>query len=105
MNNYYFITTHPYRSDFILNPREDENRIMEEHFSYLQDLLNEGKLYLAGPTLKENDPFGIYILNTETEEEAKLLIESDPSVKAGIQRITILRPLRISLHKCSKSKE
>jgi len=73
---------------------------MSEHFEYLQDLMNHGKLYLAGPTLQEDDPFGIYIFCTDTLEESRELLEKDPSVKAEIQNITTLRPLRISLHDC-----
>ncbi len=100
MSPHFFAITHPYRKDFITNPIDSENQIMSNHFEYLQDLMNHGKLYLAGPTLQENDPFGIYILCTETLEEAKKLLENDPSVKAKIQKITTLRPLRVSLHDC-----
>ncbi|MHA2062275.1 MAG: YciI family protein [Candidatus Kariarchaeaceae archaeon] len=98
MNIYAIIT--PSRKDFITNPREEDSQIMSEHFLYLKKLLEEGKLYLAGPTLIEEDPFGLYIFDTETEEEARTLLDNDPSVKAGIQIVTDFRPIRLSLTRC-----
>jgi len=95
--NHYYAIIKPYRQDFITNPKEKEDKIMEEHFSYLKSLLKKKKLFFAGPTLIPEDPFGIIILETETEEEAKNLLENDPSVKAGIQKIKDLRPIRLSL--------
>ncbi len=99
MSTHFFAITTPYKKDFIINPIKEENRIMSDHFLYLQGLLDQGKLYLAGPTLKEDDPFGVYIFIAGNEEEARELLEDDPSVKAGIQQITTFRPMRISLQK------
>jgi uncharacterized protein YciI len=103
MPPHFFAITHPARKDFLINPTEEENKIMSDHFKYLQQLLKEDKLYLAGPTLQEDDPFGIYIFKTKTGEEARRLLEQDPSVQAKIQNITTFRPLRISLHRCEKT--
>jgi len=95
--NHYYAIIKPYREDFITNPKEKEDKIMEDHFFYLKSLLKKKKLFFAGPTLNPEDPFGVIILETETKEEAKNLLESDPSIKAGIQRIEDLRPIRLSL--------
>ncbi|MFX0083348.1 MAG: YciI family protein [Candidatus Hodarchaeota archaeon] len=95
--NHYYAIIKPYRQDFITNPKENENKIMEHHFNYLKSLLKQKKLFFAGPTLIPEDPFGIIILETKTEEEAKYLLENDPSIKAGIQKIKDLRPIRLSL--------
>lgn len=99
MNNkqHFYAVIKPYRQDFITNPREEEEKIMQNHFYYLQELLNQKKLFLAGPTLIVDDPFGLIILETETEEEARQLLENDPSVKTGIQMIVDFRPIRLSL--------
>jgi hypothetical protein len=37
------------------------------------------------------------IFETENADEAKKLLENDPSVKAGIQKIADFRPIRLSL--------
>jgi len=93
----FFVVIRPYRKDFITNPKEDEDKIMVDHFYYLMSLLKQKKLFLAGPTLIPEDPFGIIILEAETEEQAKKLLENDPSIKVGIQKIADFRPIRLSL--------
>ena len=94
---HFYTVIKPYRQDFITNPKEEEEEIMSNHFEYLKSLLKQKKLFLAGPTLIPEDPFGIIILEVETEEEAKKLLESDPSIKLGIQKIEDFRPIRLSL--------
>ena len=42
---------------------------------------------------------GVIIFETKTEKEAKKLLEEDPSIKAGIQKIDDFRPIRLSLTK------
>jgi len=94
---HFYAVIKPFRQDFITNPDEKEEEIMSDHFHYLKSLLEQRKLFLAGPTLIPENPFGLIILETETEEEAKILLENDPSVKAGIQKIADFRPIRLSL--------
>lgn len=96
---HFYAIIKPYRQDFLTNPKEDENKIMSDHFFYLKSLLKQKKLILAGPTLIPDDPFGLIILEANTEEEAKNLLENDPSVKAKIQNIMDFRPIRLSLTK------
>lgn len=93
----FYIVIKPYRHDFITNPKEEEDKIMSDHFLYLKSLLEQNKLFFAGPTLIPDDPFGVIILETETEEEARKLLENDHSIKAGIQKIDDFRPIRLSL--------
>jgi uncharacterized protein YciI len=55
------------------------------HFSNMNRLAEIGKLIVAGP-LGNNDKSyrGIFILNVKTIEEAKELIQTDPTVKSNI---------------------
>ena len=87
----------PYREDFLTDPDEEETELMGEHYRYLEGRLDRGELVLAGPTLVETDPIGVYILETETEASARDLLENDPAVRAGIQEVVRLQPMRISL--------
>ena len=96
---HFFGIIKPIRQDFFINPKEEEEKIMSDHFHYLKSLMKQKKLFLAGPTLIPEDPFGVIIFETETEEEAKHLLENDPSIKAGIQKIADFRPIRLSLTK------
>jgi uncharacterized protein YciI len=67
---------------------------MREHFNYLQRLLREGKLLLAGPAFEPL--FGIMVLVADDEADAWALVRQDPSVRAGIQTAE-LQPFRAAL--------
>jgi uncharacterized protein YciI len=84
----------PPRETFMDDASPEEQAVMGDHFAYLKSLLQAGKLILAGPSL--DPPFGIIVLEAETEEEARRLVEADPSVAAGIQTPE-LHPFRASL--------
>lgn len=79
------------------NWTEKENGIVNRHFKRLQELLKEEKLILAGRT-QTMDPktLGIVILEVETEDEARLLMENDPAVKEGIMTAELF-PYRVAL--------
>lgn len=65
--------------------KEERTKLFEGHMANINKLANEGKLVLAGPFMKNDKNYsGIFIFNTETVEEAKILVESDPAVKAKI---------------------
>jgi len=74
----------------------EENAVMGAHFEYLEGLLAEGRLILAGPSL--DPPFGVIVFEAETEDEARRLVEADPSVAAGLQKPE-LHPFRASLRR------
>ncbi len=78
--------------------KEDES-IVATHFNNLKKLTEEGIVVLAGRTIRE-DPsdFGIVILETETEQEARDYMDDDPAVKKGIM-IAKLYPFRVALIK------
>jgi uncharacterized protein YciI len=84
----------PPRATFMEDASPAELDVMSEHFAYLKGLLQEGMLILAGPSL--DPPFGVIVLEAETEDEARRLVEADPSVAAGLQTPE-LHPFRASL--------
>ncbi|NHJ05841.1 MAG: hypothetical protein EAX90_13525 [Candidatus Heimdallarchaeota archaeon] len=88
----------PTREGFMTNPTEEENKVMQEHFEYLKKLLAEDKLVLAGPVLNEKNPFGLYIFQCESIEEAENLFENDPSIISGVQQIKEFEPFKLSLY-------
>lgn len=75
---------------------EDE-AVVGRHFNYLKELLKEGKLIIAGKT-EENDEktFGIVVIEVESFEEAKVIMENDPGVKEGIMTSEIY-PYHVAL--------
>jgi uncharacterized protein YciI len=86
----------PHRENFAATMTAEEGRVMEIHFNYLQDLLTKGKLILAGPVL--TGEFGVCVIETESEEEARRIMENDPAVLNNIVTPT-LYPYRVSLLK------
>jgi uncharacterized protein YciI len=78
-----------------LHAKRRRNR--SEAFCQVQALLLEGKLLLAGKTAGiDEKTFGIVLLEVESGEEARALMESDPSVAEGIMTAE-LYPYRVAL--------
>lgn len=86
----------PVRSDFMENQSAEEKNALESHFVYLQNLLQEGKLVLAGPCLDAS--FGIVILHDVDNEEANHIMNNDPAIVHEIMTGELF-PFRISLLK------
>ncbi len=82
------------RENFIETMTEQEAEIISRHFVYLQEMLKEGKLIIAGPVT--TGEFGLSIVETESEEEAREIMNNDPAVVSGIMTPTIY-PYRVSL--------
>jgi uncharacterized protein YciI len=79
------------------NWSEREHDIVKRHFEALQQLLKENKLILAGRTLNfDESTFGIVILQVDSEEEARRIMENDPAVKEKIM-VAELYPYRVAL--------
>ena len=88
----YFIR--PHKENFAETMTEEEGRVMGVHFEYLKDMLNKGKLILAGP--ETSGKFGIAVIETDSEDEAREIMMNDPAVMAGIVTPE-LYPYRVSL--------
>jgi uncharacterized protein YciI len=55
------------------------------HMKNIQRLVDEGKLSVAGPLQKNDKNYrGIFILNVKTLDEAKALLQTDPTIKAKV---------------------
>jgi len=66
---------------------EVEIKTIDEHFSYLKRLAEEGVVFLAGRTTNtEYSSFGIVIFNASSEDEARQIMLNDPAVKQRIFR-------------------
>jgi uncharacterized protein YciI len=58
-------------------------KMFQGHMANIRALAKAGKLKLAGPFEGDGDLAGIFILDVPTEEEARSLVEKDPTVIAG----------------------
>jgi uncharacterized protein YciI len=89
----YFL--HPPRDDFAATMTEAENAAWGRHFERLQQLLADGTLILAGPTLGPINT-GITIFEAPDEQAAQRIVDTDPAIAEGFARGE-LRPFRVSL--------
>ncbi len=79
-------------------PTEDEARITAEHFDYLNQLMADGLLILAGRTLNSDySAFGIAIFSARDDEHMRQISEADPGVAQKLFRAEWF-PYRIALH-------
>jgi len=58
-------------------------KIQKEHLENINRLAASGKLNVAGPFLDDGDLRGIFIFDSQSEEEVKLFCENDAAVKSG----------------------
>jgi uncharacterized protein YciI len=66
---------------------EHEQQLMSEHFMYLEQKFEEGKVLIAGPC--EDRSMGVSVWEAESREEAEEMIYNDPAVKAGIISVEV----------------
>jgi uncharacterized protein YciI len=89
----YFI--HPPRENFAATMTDEEREVWGVHFERLQQMLAEGTLVLAGPTLGRVNT-GICVIEAADEDAARAIMEADPAIAGGYARGE-LRPFRVSL--------
>jgi len=82
MNKKYFaLRLNPSRPDFAQSMTEEERAIMQQHGSYWQEYMNQGKVVVFGPVLDPNSIYGFGILSVNDEQEVKDFIAGDPANK------------------------
>ncbi len=89
----YFI--HPTRPDMVQQPTDAESSLLKAHFSYLKDLLDQGTVLLAGPSMEP--PYtGIVVFKAPDRTAAQSIMDNDPAVHGGVFTAR-LSPFRCSL--------
>ncbi len=68
---------------FLDRAGREELEVFAEHGAWLERLYDEGRLLFAGRCW--DGPFGLVVLEATDEADARRLMESDPSVRAGVQ--------------------
>ncbi|GAA0810332.1 YciI family protein [Spirilliplanes yamanashiensis] len=89
----YFL--HPPRPDFAATMTDEEKAVWGTHFARLQQLLADGVLILAGPTLGETNT-GVAVIEAPDEATARRIMEEDPAVASGFATGE-LRPFQVAL--------
>ncbi len=97
-SNQYLYRIRPTRSEMLMEgPTAEEERVVGEHFAYLQGLTERGVVILAGRTLNTDESsFGIVIFRAGSEQAARKVMENDPAVQQGVMRGELF-PYRVAL--------
>ena len=86
--------------------------LFKGHMNNMGRLAEAGKLVVAGPFEKNNKEYrGLFILNVKTIEEATVLLQTDPAIKAKIFDTELYQwygsaalPLHVKYHESLKQK-
>lgn len=80
-------------------PTDREMAIVSEHFAYLQQLLAQGILILAGRTQTTHpETMGLAIFNAESMEAALAIKDADPAIVNGVMTAEVY-PYQVALIK------
>ncbi|MEO6673836.1 MAG: hypothetical protein ABIN93_10440 [Ginsengibacter sp.] len=83
MKKYYLVILKKGAADIADKTRLDS--IFGGHMKNIVWLASQNKLLVAGPLgQNENNYRGIFILNTESKEEAEKMIETDPAIQTKV---------------------
>lgn len=67
-----------------------EQSLAARHWVYSQELLAQGVVIFAGRTLsRDADSFATVVIRAESAEAARVIMESDPAVQAGLFRARV----------------
>lgn len=68
---------------------EQRSEIQAGHMANIGKMAEIGKLIVAGPFFGNDELRGIYIFDVQTIEEARVLTETDPAIKAGVLKMDL----------------
>jgi uncharacterized protein YciI len=83
MKQYYFVMLVKGKDRDKITDTAVINKLQAGHMANMDRLAKEGKLMVAGPFGDDGNWRGIFILDCETEAEAKALLATDPAINAG----------------------
>ncbi len=71
-------------------PTPEEERIVGEHFAYLQDWCTRGVVQMAGRSMSTGaDALGLVILAVDSKGQAEEFMLNDPAVRGGVMSSTL----------------
>ncbi len=70
-------------------PKEELDRLMQQHLAYIRSQAEAGKYLLAGPFLDNDRIRGIVVINAVSAEEARSIASGDPMVQSGRMAVEI----------------
>lgn len=90
---YFHLMLQPPRPSFPGDANAEEMAAMAEHAGYWRAHAEDGKAIAVGPVFAEGHTFGIAIVDVDGHEEAQMLADNDPAIKAGLGFRFIISPM------------
>ena len=92
MKTYLLVILKTGPKDKEISDKKQRDELFKGHFSNMSEMVKAGKLKLAGPFATKNELGyrGIFLLDVKDEEEAKALLQNDPTIKNGVFEVEIL---------------
>jgi uncharacterized protein len=72
----------------------EEKLLMQEHVRYTRQSFDAGKILIYGPVMAPGGAFGMAVFEVADEAEVRRVLESDPTVLAGLNKFEI-HPMRV----------
>ena len=87
----------PTRPEMLVASTPDEDRVVADHFAYLQQHAAAGTVLLAGRTqTTDANSFGIIIFDAPDDAAAEAFVAADPSVAGGVMDAALF-PYRVAI--------
>jgi len=90
----YFVKLIPPRPTFPADITPEEMATMKRHADYYAAHFQAGRVLIYGPVMAAGGAYGMGVLDVENEEEARRIVEADPSITEKLNRYE-LWPMRI----------
>jgi uncharacterized protein YciI len=83
---HFLLRLDPVRPDLpATGPTQAEAEAIAAHLGYVQRLLEQGVLLMAGRSqVLEREAFALMLLQADTETQARALMQADPAVAQGV---------------------
>jgi uncharacterized protein YciI len=74
----------PPRPTFHVDMTAAEGKLMLDHVTYWNGLMNKGQVIAFGPVADPKGPYGIAVMQLEDSVDANRLVAHDPTIKADV---------------------
>jgi uncharacterized protein len=81
----------PPRPSFQQDMSDDERNIMNHHIIYWRDLMEKGIVLVFGPVSDPKGPYGLGIIEVDSEEQVKIITANDPASQLGKYEVFPMR--------------
>ncbi len=76
---HFFLKLLPCRPTFAFDMTAEEREVMQQHVAYWKNFMQQGKVVVFGPVMDPAGPFGMGVVQAESEDAIRAFIQGDPA--------------------------